>query len=428
MNFVRVPINGTDVRNVDLDWETREKDEFQRLLQTAHTLHKPILCLCRPVDNDRRRLSVRQLGKEASPTFILAKYPDSGDQHDPACRFFEPSEATTGRSEYEAGVITTHDDGTISILLEHALDPGVPGAPQPPIAEANGGIAVRRAAITLRGLLDALWERAEYDRWSPAFEGRRTWYTFAAAIERAAGGIKVRRLVLATRLCIFGNRPHRDFVLKTQARWQAAFEAGGTLLLIAPLTQLAEVELGKTGAAISLESSRDFRAFVWAREALIVRLRTSFGRELAGLRDENARVVCLLHIKPETPRNANDLIRGEVIDGAIVRTTTTLIPVASGLEARVADRLCEQQRAFRKPLRYDGQGMFPDFELLDTAAPTPMEVFGLDDAAYVQRREEKLVALRRIYGSNYWAWDATLHPKDMPAFPMPDRRNSNQMP
>ena len=428
MNFVRVPINGTDVRNVDLEWGTREKAEFQRLLQVAHTLRKPIACLCRPAHDDMRRLAVRQLGGDASPTFILAKYPESGNQHDPACRFFEPSAATTGRSEYDAGVITTHDDGTLSIVLEHALDPGAPATAALPTSETNGGVTVRRPAITLRGLLDVLWERAEYDRWSPAFEGKRTWYTFAAAIERAAAGIKVRRRILVERLCIFGSKPHGDFVAKMQARWRAAFAANGTLLLIAPLTQLAEVDLGKSGAVLTLESSRDFRAFVWAREALIVRLRNSFARELAGLRDDTARVVCLLHIKPESPRDDRDVIRGEAIDGAIVRTTATLIPVASALEARVADRLCEQKRAFRKPLRYDGQGMFPDFELLDTAAPTPMEVFGLDDAVYAHRRDEKLAALRKIYGPNYWAWDATLHPQDMPAFPMPDRRNSSQVP
>jgi hypothetical protein len=112
-----------------------------------------------------------------------------------------------------------------------------------------------------------------------------------------------------------------------------------------------------------------------------------------------------------------------IVASAIMKTTLNFIPFASNYEKRVAKLLVEQNRSFRKPLRYDDtDAVFPDFVLLDTAVSEyPMEVYGMRHEAYQKRREEKEQYYCEEFGMNHWVWVAAGEgaTADPPPFPQP---------
>jgi len=68
-------------------------------------------------------------------------------------------------------------------------------------------------------------------------------------------------------------------------------------------------------------------------------------------------------------------------------------------------RLWEDNRAFNKPLRYDGkEGVFPNVVLTDVPGKEalPMKVFGMNTPKYVQRKRVKAAIYDREYGADSW--------------------------
>ncbi|MCW0350682.1 hypothetical protein NB701_004044 [Pantoea ananatis] len=96
------------------------------------------------------------------------------------------------------------------------------------------------------------------------------------------------------------------------------------------------------------------------------------------------------------------------------------IPLDSGYEGMVEDRLWQEKRAFIKPLRYDGEeDLFPDFVLKDVPGvdALPMEVFGMNTPEYLERQKEKRAHYDKEYGEGkWWYWDVNLM-KEIPSLP-----------
>nr|WP_282600981.1 DUF1173 family protein [Pantoea ananatis] len=87
------------------------------------------------------------------------------------------------------------------------------------------------------------------------------------------------------------------------------------------------------------------------------------------------------------------------------------IPLDSGYEGMVEEKLWHEKRAFIKPLRYDGEeDVFPDFVLKDVPGvdALPMEVFGMNTPEYLLRKREKTAHYDREYGQGrWWCWIAS---------------------
>ena len=98
-------------------------------------------------------------------------------------------------------------------------------------------------------------------------------------------------------------------------------------------------------------------------------------------------------------------------------TTAQLIPFDSSYEKQVILKLIKQGRSFIKPLRYDAkQVTFPDFILLDTESPVPMEVYGMSNSPeYEARKHDKNIYYKRAF-DNFWQWDLCIS-SIMPDFP-----------
>ncbi len=71
-------------------------------------------------------------------------------------------------------------------------------------------------------------------------------------------------------------------------------------------------------------------------------------------------------------------------------TNRTYLPADSSHEVRMADALLAAGRHVLKPLRYQGQAVFPDFVLVDREPAAYVEVYGIIGREdYEQRKREK---------------------------------------
>ncbi len=417
LTYVAFP-NG---RNIPLSWREEREDEFQALLRETYLLEKPAYCLCRRQVENERRLAVRQLGPTDKHWYVLAKYPLSGSQHDPRCEWYEAPFSASGRSIYEDGVIKQREDGTLGIRLSESLEAMRQRRSSDGIVHHNGG-GYRQAEMTLRGLLDLLWEQGGLDTWRPQFAGKRSWYTVANMMQRVTPQIIVGGKRLDDRFAVIIPGATDNVITRVHEAWDAAVTEKRGLLVLGQLSTLDEPALGKTTERIGLKAAWGaYKIGIRAEAALITQLRSRWARDLQAFAVDQARdrVIALLHVRPRETQNERF---GFVVAGALMRTTDLFIPVASGYESQVAHLLVDQGRHFRKPLRYDGEGLFPDFELLDTPNVVPMEVFGRNDPAYLSRRDEKIRLYERLYGSSWWSWDASTS-RQIPAFPAAQSRH-----
>ncbi len=105
---------------------------------------------------------------------------------------------------------------------------------------------------------------------------------------------------------------------------------------------------------------------------------------------------------------------------ALMTVSPRFIPLDSGYEGVIEEKLWQEKRAFIKPLRYDGEEhVFPDFVLKDVPGvdALPMEVFGMNTPEYLLRKQEKISHYESEYGpEHWWSWNAA-EKSDMPAFP-----------
>ncbi len=389
---------------------------WQRSLQGAYVAGLVPECLCSPAPVP---MYIARLGD----TYVLKRRPKTGHLHHADC------ESHGGISDaafrlYTAEAISERPDGkvahTLSVPLttvehvnpEHTLDE-VAAPPRP-------DTAARRPTMTLRGFMNLLWEEAGLCNWSPGMLGKRTlglvyWRLREALVDRVIAGLDAQQRVYVPRT---HAGPEADVQTRREIgqRLDALDESAGAnhrpILLI--LAELRSIIPTQRNAAVRLKGLPDDMP-IWTPPGSIERLRQQWPAAVdrftrargrpdqsgvsAPAANPNPRLMLLVGVQ----RSAQGNLQWRY--GAALETTELWIPVDSGHEATVANLLVEQQRRFRKPLRYDGvAAMFPDFILTDLQPETPMEIYGFSGEAYEERKRQKMADYQKL-GTPYWHWD-----------------------
>jgi hypothetical protein len=170
-------------------------------------------------------------------------------------------------------------------------------------------------------------------------------------------------------------------------------------LIIGEIGEVADTLYGKS---ITLRQRRQ-RYFTTA--ALVDAAAGKYGHAWRAIRETCARVVAILLVERTT--------RGHLraVDLAAMLCSAAFLPCDSMHEVAMANRLVAERRIFEKPLRMaEGDGMLPDFILLDTQPATHVEVYGMNGlASYEQRKLEKQ-ALRSANGIPVVEWNTDREP------------------
>jgi hypothetical protein len=296
------------------------------------------------------------------------------------------------------------------------------GAAHTPVSErVPSAPSVKRNRMTPLGLLHLLWESAGLNTWGRGRMGRN-WFDQVWDIRNAAKSIKIGKMAMIDALAIltpYGGNLDQHNLGAVLDKFRSAKERDRQRLLI--LGEVNRLESEKL--RVRMKDDGKYNVWLNATKADLVSLsqdcETQDDERLIGFF-----VTRVDGVYPSKTQGRSSCFQTCIVASAIMKTTMSFIPFASSYEKRVAELLVEQNRSFRKPLRYDAtDAVFPDFVLLDTPVPEyPMEVYGMNHESYQKRREEKERYYWQEFGMNHWVWAAVGESAQLDPPPFPPAR------
>jgi hypothetical protein len=268
-----------------------------------------------------------------------------------------------------------------------------------------------------------LFERAGFNRWYPAMEGKRTQGVMHKYLLEAAEGIQTKGVPLSERLYVpeqfqealkseIAERRRRKLAILQSPEYDVHFK----MALV--LGEYKCEEASPLGRKVWLKHMPDAPLFIEAKAW--ERIERAYGNLLeARYADTKAKqrvVICaLIYAKREHTYH--------IAAASFMLTTEHWIPVEGIHEVDLIQALTVQRRRFMKPLRYDARSVapFPNVLLLDTGPkPTPLHLVSALMDPNDRIAKEKVL---RGQGDTVWVWHTG---KPMPQLPKAARLAKNE--
>lgn len=386
MDAQRFAIRGRVISSDDL--------QLQEALALVHDTPERPRCLCVPGGVEmyvaRHRL------------FVVKRMPDSGSTHHPACPSYEPESQQSGLGELVGEAVLETEPGRVELRVDfpwtRVIGHSMPRGEAQEVAE----VGVPRRRMSLRALMHFLFERAGFNRWSPAMAGKRNQGVLHKYLLEAAEEITVKGVPLAERLYV--PEPFSE-----SGKAEAAQRRREKLAVLGPRDGQAPLAVVIGEYKTSEATAQGHR--VWIRHMpdapLLIAGRTweRIERVFAPLfeaRDADIRPsVRLVMAALICARREHTY---EIDSVSLMLTSEQWIPIEGVHELPLIDALVAQQRRFVKPLRYDARSAapFPNALLLDTG-PSPMPLHVLSVFMNPKERAVKEKAIARV-GEMAWVW------------------------
>lgn len=410
---------GEQSRVYSPEFQTQEQHAaaWKRVLLMSHGKAEVRCCCLGP---GTKRLSIHS--RANSDRFHLARFPETGSEHSEDCLFYGVDPSMSGLGSYRRGVVQELDDGAVKIKLKVGLQQRAALAPEESDGSAKPETKVPtsrprsgQASMTLLGLLHFLWTQAGMNTWAPGMEGKRNLGVVHHHLLHVAAMTYAGRVRLSQNLVIATSSGSGQQAGYNKAKCLEAITQRRRLVAVAPLAQHQEGLDGSQTLPIAGFHGLPFMNMdddVWAS------LERSFGREIAAWR-AGSPIIAVAQTDP--PTSSGGSMRARVINIALMQITRNWIPVDSGYEALIAEKLVAEKRKFEKPLRFDAgdEAVFPDFWLRDLSVQTPMEVWGMTSSDYQARKSEKATHYDETYGAGrWWSWNAAVG-DPVPDLPQP---------
>ena len=309
--------------------------------------------------------------------YVVKRMPDSGHRHHATCASYEPELGQSGLGELIGESIIEHSPESVELRVDFPLArvPGraiARGAAQEP-AEINAP----RHRMSLRAVMHFLFERAGFNRWYPAMEGKRTQGVMHRYLLEAADGIQTKGVTLSERLYVPEQfHEERKTEIAERRRGKLAVlqspEDDAQFKMALVLGEFKGTEASPLGRKVWIKHMPDAPLFIDSKAW--ERIERAYGGLLeapdADTKTKQRVVICaLIYAKREHTY--------QIDTASFMLTTDNWIPIEGIHEVDLIQALTEQKRRFMKPLRYDARSMaaYPNVLLLDTGAkPTPLHV------------------------------------------------------
>ena len=355
--------------------------------------------------------------------YVVKRMPGTGQQHHATCDSYEPESGQSGLGELMGDSIIERSPESVELHVDFPLA-RLPG-------RATGGRAARepteisapRHRMSLRAVMHYLFERAGFNRWYPAMEGKRTQAVLHRYLLEAAEGIQTKGVRLAERLYVPEQfRAEHKTEIADRRRGKLAIlqspEDDSYFKMALVLGEYKGEEASPSGRKVWLRHMPDAPLFIDAKAWQ--RIERAYGATLeARAADTKTRqrvVLCaLIYAKREHTY--------QIDTTSFMLTTENWIPIEGIHEADLVWALTEQRRRFVKPLRYDARSVapFPNVLLLDTGAkPTPLHVVSALSDPNDRAAKEKAI---KAEGPTVWVWYTD---KPMPRLPEAARLETSE--
>src|SRR6202158_2962989 len=346
--------------------------------------------------------------------YVIKRMPESGHQHHATCGSYEPELGQSGLGELMGEAIIEHSPESVELRVDFPLA-RVPGrAFVRRTAQEPAEISAPRHRMSLRAVTHFLFERARFNRWYPAMEGKRTQGVVRKYLLEAADGGQTKGVTLLERLYVPEqfHEKHKIEIAERRRSHLAVLQSPEDDVQFKMALVLGEYkgeEASPLGRKVWLRHMPDAPLFIdanaWDR---IERAYSGlFEARDADTKTKQRLVMCaLIYAKREHTY--------QIDSASFMLTTEHWIPIEGTHEVDLIEALTQQRRRFMKPLRYDARSAasFPNVLLLDTGAkPTPLHV--VSASLGPQDRAAKEKELKEL-GDTAWVWDTG---KLMPPLP-----------
>lgn len=135
--------------------------------------------------------------------YVVKRMPDTGHQHHPTCPSFELDPGMSGLGELAGEAIIEHSPDLVEVRTDFAMSRMQGNAVQRGEAvDDPAEVRAPRRRMSLRALLHFLYDRAGFNRWYPAMEGRRNQGVLHKYLAEAAKGVLLKGVLLEERLYV----------------------------------------------------------------------------------------------------------------------------------------------------------------------------------------------------------------------------------
>lgn len=382
---------------------------LQGLLAGLHEASARPRCLCVPGGVEMYVAFHRQ--------YLVKRMPDSGPRHHPGCPSFEPGPAASGLGELmgEAVVRVDGDRFDLNVSFPWVRLAKRAGARGEAADTAEVGRAKQR--MSLRALTHFLFERAGFNRWSPAMAGKRGQGVLHRYLMQAAEDVRVKGEVLADRLYVpepFTEERKAELAVRRRARLAILQPRDTKHPMALVLGEFKTSEPAMVGRRIWIRHMPD--APLLAEAQTWRRIEHGFAPLLEAVDADGGQGLRLLLAALIRARREDTY---EIELASLMLASETWIPLDGVHEAPLVRELVAQGRRFIKPLRYDARSAcaFANVLLLDAGAqPVPLHVL----SPFMKPSDRALKnRLLDAEGAAAWCWSLD---EPMPALPRPSPR------
>jgi hypothetical protein len=351
--------------------------------------------------------------------FVIKRMPDTGRLHQVCCPSFEPEPGVSGLGELLGEAIVEHAPEHIEIRTSFPLARlaaghlGLSTACRETPGEPRAVNASQRR-MSLRAVLHFLYDRAGFNRWYPAMEGRRSQSVIRRHLLAAAHGVALKGAMLEERLFVPEQFRAGEADQIAQRRRQRlsmmlSRDSEEQFKMAILIGQLNGDEATAYGRRLTVKHMPDVPLYV--DDKTWTRTERAFGATLQAVDadvEHRPRVLmaALIRAKREHLYQVDSL--------SLMLVTEQWIPLDGLHELPLIEALRREGRSFMKPLKFDAKTSagFPNVLLLDAGdAPVPLHVASPFLAAKERAAKERAV---NTGGQGVWLWRTD---EPMPALP-----------
>lgn len=378
-----------------------------KLLNQARQSSTPVYCPCQ----SQKRAALVVFSSTLGHLFLRAR-PRDGDSHRPGCEWVSTT-AANAQAVFTLDAAKENARGILEIGLRGGLAVNRGGADLDehrvirPHRSASS--AVKRPQTSLLGLLEILWHRAALHVVHPPEPAARfrthgfVTQSLISALETVA--VSGRK---ASEITFIGTGHANNEQLAIEF-WKRKTSPAVRRLIIGefgeyrpPLTGICgQLKLHCLPTTLALAPN------LWEQAVDSYGIPSACSDESSFERqDDGIRYWVIAKCEKTATRFVVERL-------AWLKCSRDNITVDSSYEARVANALVRTGWSFVKPLRYEGEEVFPDFEVLGPGFSYPLEVWGVTgNPEYDRRKAEKLIQ----YNGRVWQWTPTSRTEPVPAF------------
>ena len=343
--------------------------------------------------------------------YMAKRMPDTGSRHHPSCPSYEPAPQQSGLGEL-IGEAVLESAGAVELRVDFAWSRQASSRAAGGRKAADPGeVKAARRCMSLRALVHFLFERAGFNRWSPAMEGKRTQAVLHKYLMRAAEQVSAKGIALGERLYV--PEPFHE-----ATRFEVAERRRQCLGVLRPIDGVAPLAMVLAEFKAAEACAGGYR--VWLKHMPDVPLLASaktwerIARVYAPvLEARDADLGQRVHAVMAALIRARREYTYEIDTATLLLASEQWIPIEGVHELPLLQALVAARRRFIKPLRYDARhaAVFANALLLDTGGEaTALHV--LSPFLPARAREAKAEALR--HAVDPWVW-----PTDEPMPPLP---------